>query len=304
MENVHHFAWDHHALDAAAQSLEPTSAAAVSDAWKALGRDFDAAVEAFRDSVSSALASGWSGEAAHSAGASVDEYARSVEHVGSGFVGVGTALEHATSGAESLKSMVSAPSDRAEGWVRSMPWMWDADEASHEAEQAAKVAVESTYHPALQQASVHLPDLTHSPAAVSSASVLATSGQYVGPDGMHGIAWNGAGTVDPAAVPGAPEAHRDSAPSRDAAAAPMAGGSMAGSSMALGAMAGALGSGAAHYAGQVVAGHRDASAATPSADVPEPEEDDVEPPTFLVEIDEGSAVVGKLPPASPSVIGS
>lgn len=289
MENLRHADWDHHAIKDAVASVDPTAAAALSQAWTSIGHEFDVAVAQFRESVESAVIAGWQGSAATAATESVARFASETAHVGTSLAGTGTALGNAAAGAESIRIAIPAPVDRPEGWVRSMPWAWDADEAVDEAEQSAKAAMESTYQPALQKA-------TTSMAAVMAPDLV---GYEQGPNGIHGV-------PDPT-----PRSTENLEPPREVPAdsddVVRSHSGSAGGAMAAGALAGALGSGAAQYARHVVAAHiatdSDAPTGAPDlGDVDETEEE-AEPPTFLVQMDEGSEVVGTLPPASPPVIG-
>ncbi|NLE82099.1 MAG: hypothetical protein GX610_21480 [Rhodococcus sp.] len=295
MENLRHAAWDHHAIKGAVDAVDPAAAAAVSHAWTSIGREFDAAVAQFRETVESAAATGWRGSTATAATESVARYSAENAHVGTGFVDTGSAIGQAIAGAESIRTAIPAPVDRPEGWVRAMPWMWDADEAVNEAEQSAKAAMESTYQPALHNA-------TTSVAAVAAPDVM---GYEQGPNGIHGVPAPASSSVEnlhqPREVP---------TDSDDVVHSPtVTTGGTTGGAMAAGVLAGALGSGAAQYARHVVATHHDDDS---DADVPaeapdqsdaDESEDTSEPLTFLVEMDDGSDVVGTLPPASPPVIG-
>ncbi|MFC9552676.1 hypothetical protein ACFTWF_17695 [Rhodococcus sp. NPDC056960] len=298
-ENFQSGSWDHHAIGAAVDAIDPARSGAVAAAWDDLGRAFRESVSAFDDATRAAVGNGWRGRAADAVVSTLDDYAARAAHVSGRFAEVGNALRQATAGAEAVRGAVGPPLDPPADWTRVLPANWTAGAEADAAEQDAKSAMQTLYASAYRAADEQLPADPF--AATHPATTAQPVGFDFGPNGVHGIP-SDQQVAEPASDSVPHNEHRKSGevrPQDSHEIAPAAPASIAGA-----ALAGAVGGGVAQYAHHVVASHRAATPARPSPPAPAPErEPEEESPTYLESIDEASELVGKLPLVTPAVIG-
>ncbi|AOW93091.1 hypothetical protein BFN03_11730 [Rhodococcus sp. WMMA185] len=313
-ENFQSSDWDHQAIKSAVDSLAPADSGAVAATWDDLGRRFQESIVSFHTEIRSAIDSGWRGTTAAAVGSAIEEYTTGAWQVGDQFSDVGAALRHAISGAEAVRGAVGPPIDHATDWSRVLPWKWAGEADAHAEEQNAKAAMETLYTSAYRGAAEHLPVLHSSfpndadrgldPAATEVAAAPQPIGLDVGPNGIHGIPSDQ--QVAAYREPSNTSNEHEAAHERLQHESPHAGASPAPSSISSAALAGAVGGGVAHYAQRVLAAHRSAAAEPEPSTLNNPADEhdtEVQPPTYLESIDEGSELVGRLAPVSPAVIG-